>query len=795
MIATVNDLDEVQMDVNKDMDYTWNIKVYGIVQGVGFRPFVKRLGDSCGVKGCVSNKGAYVDIYINASVNLRDIFLKRLKEEAPERSIILRVDIRECKNVDFDDFSIIESDSDSGDIFVSVDIATCDKCRRELFNPADRRYMHPFINCTDCGPRLTILDKMPYDRERTSMKNFPMCDECAREYNNPDSRRYDAQPVCCNDCGPRVYFRKVNEDIIYKDSEAILRARRAIEDGKIVAVKGIGGFHLCCDATNYEAVERLRQLKSRPNKPFAVMVRDIETVKRECNYNDNKEIKDILCGHQKPILLLDKNENGKIHNIVAPDNSKIGIMLPYTPIHMLLFDYDSGDGVIRKLKTDCLVMTSGNPKGAPICKDEDKVIEEIGLYCDYILYNDRKIRLRADDTVMDLYDNKPYMIRRSRGYSPIPVYHNVDNAVPVLGIGGELKNSFCLGKNNLFYMSPYVGDMGDYRTVEALKEAIIRLKELLNINPLVIGADLHPKYNTLMVAKELSLPIVYVQHHFAHLVSCLVENDFHNKAIGVAFDGTGYGTDGSIWGGEVMILNTKEYKRVAAISSFNHIGGDIASKEGYRIALSMINDIYKENALEIVRKLNLAPDNMVDLYKKMAEKKINCITSTSAGRLFDAVSAVLGIVRMSTYEGEGAIKLEYMAEKYLKNNGKTDVKMHFGWHEDSLGLIIMETDKLFTYIIEEKLNGEPGDKLAYEFHAGLSEIIAVTVKELSLRNKLYTCALSGGVFQNKLLLGLVDEKLKDNNITVLKHSLVPPNDGGIGLGQAVVAANNIDNYN
>jgi hydrogenase maturation protein HypF len=460
--------------------------------------------------------------------------------------------------------------------------------------------MHPFINCTNCGPRLTILDSMPYDRERTSMKDFEMCPECEFEYTHPETRRYDAQPVCCPNCGPKVYLIETGlsggrskPEITVRGNEAITAARRALAEGKIVAVKGIGGFHLACDAKNEEAVARLRTLKNRPMKPFAVMMKDMDTVERECTLpvqntateNGTAEtvdaenaLKELLTGYQKPIVLLRKKEsdNCTLAESVAPDNPNVGVMLPYTPVHMLLFDYTDDVQV-----SDCLVMTSANASGAPICRTDEDALSEIAGFTDYILSNDRVIRTRADDSVTDFYKGKPYMIRRSRGFAPLPVMINSGMKGCVLVVGGELKNTFAIAKDTLIYPSAYVGDMEDIRTVNALEESIRRMETLLEAEPSLVVCDMHPKYNTTAVAESLGLPVMKIQHHYAHILSCMAENEYLDEVIGVSFDGTGYGTDGTIWGGEYLLCSTTGFERLGHISPFIQSGGDLSSKEGW----------------------------------------------------------------------------------------------------------------------------------------------------------------------------------------------------------------------
>ena len=760
-------------------ELTWRIRVYGIVQGVGFRPTVSRHATSNGICGTVCNKGPYVEIYAQGQKKQMEGFLKALEVQPPKRAAILKINTKDVTaetDMHFETFDIIESEKTKGEIFVSPDIAICEECKEEMYDPKDRRYLHPFINCTCCGPRLTILDALPYDRERTSMKEFPMCPDCAEEYEDETTRRYDAQPVCCNKCGPEVYLIGRSE----RGRDAITYTRRMISEGKIVAIKGIGGFHLCCDATNEEAVQRLRTLKRRPAKPFAVMAKDESVVKRECVVTPEQEM--ILTGHQKPILLLDKENGGRLAPSIAPGNPKVGVMLPYAPVQLLIFQYDDGIKM-----PDILVMTSGNTSGAPICREDTEAVAELSHLCDAMLSHNRKIRIRADDTVMDFYKNEPYMIRRSRGYAPLPFMMSTDWKGKVLAVGGELKNTFCIGVDSRFYPSPYVGDLEDLRTVKALQETIQRFQTLLEVHPQVVVCDLHPKYNSTVVAEELGYPIVKMQHHYAHILSCMVENDCQEPVIGVAFDGTGYGTDGTIWGGEILLADYEDFTRFGNITPFLQIGGDVSAKEGWRIAVSMIYGYTKDRELagEIMKKLDLCSEKESKVQFAMADRKLNAVLSTSVGRLFDAVSAILGIRHKSSFEGEASMALEFAAEAYeqkdheQKQNEKRDPLVY---EED--GHVILNTQLLVQRIVEAKLQGADSSRLAYWFHEILAEqitAVCVEARNVSGRQK---AVLSGGVFQNRLLLRLTEERLTEEGFEVLRHRMVPPNDGGIAVGQA-----------
>lgn len=748
------------------------IRVYGIVQGVGFRPFVSREASDLGLCGTVANKGSYVEIHAQGSEKAVEDLKKALESRPPERAMIMEMISAHLDEPPFDSFEIIDSEKEKGDIFVSPDIAVCEKCKAELFDKTNRRYLHPFINCTQCGPRLTIMDSMPYDRVRTTMADFPMCKDCEDEYTDPATRRYDAQPVCCNKCGPEVYIIGSEK----KGAEAITAAREAVMVGKIIAVKGIGGFHLCCDAKNESAVKRLRKLKNRPAKPLAVMLKDISTARRECDFGEVQE--KLLTGWQKPIVLLDKKTSGSLCESVAPDNPTVGVMLPYAPLHLLLFDYD--DGVEM---TDSLVMTSGNVRGAPICRSDEDALSEIAGFCDLILSHNRRILIRSDDTVMDTFEGKPYIIRRSRGYAPLPVMTSCSDKGQTLAIGGELKNTFCIRKGSLYYLSSYVGDMADIRTVKALEESVKRMCELLEATPQNVVCDMHPKYNTVAFAEGLDLSLKKVQHHYAHILSCMAENDYSEKVIGVSYDGTGFGTDCTIWGGEILLCDRTGFERMGSIKPFMQVGGDLSSKEGWRIAAMIVGSAYGERGGEICEKLGICTAKEYKLLSIMAEKKVNAVSSTSAGRLFDAASAVLGIRRSSTFEGEASMALQFAAEKFSREP--------FGIYEpmekltaEKEGRIMLCTQALIKRLCQGMQNGEDKNRLAYEFHSLLADMTTQACRTISERTGVKVCALSGGVFQNKLLLKMVKCRLEKMGLRVLIHSLVPANDGGIALGQA-----------
>ena len=827
------------------------IRVYGIVQGVGFRPFVSRLAAAGGLRGSVCNKGSFVEIFVQGEAPALMRFQKDLKNLAPERSVILKMDVTEQKPEFFSGFQIIESKKRPGDIFVSPDIAICPTCKTELFDQTNRRYLHPFINCTACGPRLTILKQMPYDRARTTMSEFSMCPECAAEYGTMGDRRYDAQPVCCPDCGPQVYLM---DEPAVRGAEAVRRTREVIRAGGIAAIKGIGGFHLCCDAGNEAAVALLRARKNRPAKPFAVMARDLDTAKRICEINDTQAA--LLDSPQKPIIICrrrvsahtgpDRMASGRacetaqgclagrndgtawknrmvecvsmsdttcaVAPSVAPDNPTLGVMLPYAPLQLLLF-HDPSDASAAGFP-DVLVMTSGNRGGAPICRNDTEAAEQLVALCDIVLSNDREILIRADDSVLEASAGGPFMLRRSRGYAPLPLAVSKDWQGAVLAVGGELKNTFCIGKDSFFYPSPYVGDLSDLRCERALSETVTRMLELFEAKPAAVACDLHPGYRTSAYAKTLGLPVTEVQHHFAHILSCMAENDvLDERVIGIAFDGTGYGADGTVWGGEFLVADVDGFERAGSLAPFVQTGGDAAAREGWRIAVSMLLAQYGKNeAAVLALQLGLCDKPAVEMLAAAQKAGVGCVVSTSAGRLFDAVSALLGIKNSSTFEGEAAMALQYAAEAaraadesgLQKKDGDAQAtpsglsertetvsgSARFELHlreENGTDFVMLDYAPLIDALTRGRMAGEPTEALAYLFHEALADGVVAVCERLRGWMGLQTVALSGGCFCNRLLLQLTSQRLEERGFRVLVHRQIPANDGGIALGQAVYA--------
>ena len=784
----------------KDPVVKKNIKITGIVQGVGFRPFVHKIAEKYDIKGFVINRGPFVEVRAEGRKEDVELFLRAIKTDAPDRAKILQIDIEDDRsNECFESFEIRESSGRAGDdiIFIPPDIGICEDCKRELYDKNDRRYRHPLINCTACGPRLTIIDSLPYDRERTSMKDFKMCPSCKAEYEDIRSRRYDAQPVCCPDCGPKYTALKTIDISSFQGISAsrptlgadfkddIRSARKTIISGGIIALKGIGGCHFCCSAYSKEAIARLRNIKVRPMKPFALMMKDIEAVKKHCVLDREQE--EFLKGPIRPIVLLEKKDDCNISDLVAPKNDRLGVMLPYAPVQLLLFRMD--DALDEKMP-DAFVMTSVNISGEPIIKDDDELIKKFGESVELILSNDREILTRADDSVTDFFEKKPYLIRRSRGLSPLPVSFPQATDCNVLAFGGELKNSFCVGKNDLFYPSPYIGDMGYLRTNEVQAEEIERFLDILSVKEKLdfVACDLDPAYRSTIAAEAFSkkhgLPLIKVQHHAAHLLSVIAENGFEGDAIGCCFDGTGMGEDKTIWGGEILLLKDRKIKRVSSITPFKNAGGDLTAREGWRVAVSMIYDIFekdKNSALSWIKNHELCSEEEASAVFLLVDNKINTVGSTSVGRLFDAAAAILGIKKTSTFEGEAAMALQTEAERYIRAFGERETEK----------AIFQQTDLIPTdEIIDHLIRNADKDKgaLSYYFHVALAEMTAEKIAGVSKETGVNTTALSGGTFQNILFLSLLTKRLRAAGLKVLTHSLIPANDGGIALGQAVFAS-------
>jgi len=769
-----------------------NITVEGIVQGVGFRPFIHRLASDLHLAGQVRNFTGGVEIDIEGAPEACRLFTERLSSEATPISVIERVDVEDRPVEGFSGFIITSSaHSDSGVILVSPDIATCDDCLRELADPADRRYLHPFINCTNCGPRYTIIRSMPYDRPATSMAPFPMCPDCDAEYHDITDRRYHAQPVACPNCGPTLWLEA--DGARTEGHEAIVAAQELLAGGKIVAIKGLGGFHLACDATNQEAVARLRQRKYREEKPLAVMVPDFETAEQIAHIS--AEAGKILQSPQTPIVLARKRLPEQLAHAVAPDSSDYGIMLPYTPVHHLIMRMKRGVIVGPRLGErafTALVMTSGNISDEPLCIGNDEARDRLGDIADGFLFHDRDILVGCDDSVVrDSYVG-PIVLRRARGHVPFPVRLG-EQLTPVLALGGNMKNTVCLTTGNNAFISQHLGDLEDAMALEYFIQAAKHLMDIFQTRPQALACDLHPDYLSTRYGKreaeELKIPLIQSQHHHAHIVACMAENRAAEPVIGLACDGAGLGEDGTVWGCEVLLCNYAEYERLGHLRYVPLAGGDMAVKQPYRVAMAWLHELYGAEAVGLIEKL-YPPEvsSSWPVFEQMITRDLNAPLASSAGRLFDAVSSLLDICQEATYEGQPAIMLEGIADslappfEYPSPAGRGD--RGEGRTESNP---ILDPSPLLRQVVESRLAGVAREEIAGAFHSGFVSMLAQAAVAASERTGLKTVALSGGTFANRIVVEGLAASLRDADLQVLLHRDLPPGDGCLSLGQAVIA--------
>ncbi len=779
----------------------YEIVITGIVQGVGFRPFIYNLAIELGLNGWVSNKGSDVIIFIDATQQQMNNFVTLIRQKAPVLSKIQSISTRQLSLNRFSSFEIRKSEvAQEGVVFISPDVCTCHNCINELKDPKDKRYQYPFINCTDCGPRFSIIKGVPYDRHNTTMNCFKMCSFCEGQYVNPADRRYHAQPVCCFDCGPELYFKLAGEHNCVADGEtgnsAIHRAAQHIQQGKIVAIKGIGGYHLCCSATSETAVHRLRTRKHRDNKPFAIMVKDIDTVNKYCFVNAEEE--KLLTSTAAPIVLLEKRGEYLPHQI-APQNNYLGVMLPYTPVHHLLFECAE--------LPEALVMTSGNLSSEPIFYKDDEAFEGLNEIADAFLYTDREIFMRTDDSVTRVFRGKPYILRRSRGYVPLPIKLDIDTlldktnmSVPeVLACGGELKNAFCVNNGEYFYMSHHIGDLENEDTNLSFRQAVEHFEHMFSITPETVAYDLHPNYFSSQYGRQRTSKQLGIQHHKAHIASCMAENALSGDVIGIAFDGTGYGEDGAIWGGEFFYGSYNDFKRAGHLEYVSMPGGDGAIKHPWRMALSYIK---KADRLDYIidkegkYSFNDIKSENINFILKMLDKNINCQQTSSMGRFFDAAAAIAGIRADITYEGEAAIMLEYYASNFLKQNNVGSSDKDVSSYEVVISQqdsgFVVETDSIISSLIDDIVDKKPIGFVAAKFHKTVADMVLKGCIRIRQTTALDRVCLSGGVFQNITLLELCIDLLEAYGFSVFVHSDVPTNDGGIALGQAVMAIAALD---
>ena len=765
--------------------------ISGMVQGVGFRPFVYRLANSLKLTGWVLNSTEGVVAEVEGPPDGIDAFVQLVSEQAPPRATVDRIDRVLLPAIGYTAFAIEPSQaSDAASALISPDICVCEDCLRELRDPTDRRYRYPFINCTNCGPRFTIVKDVPYDRPMTAMACFSMCPACESEYHNPGDRRFHAQPNACPECGPSLWLAKPDGVSTSRDVAgeiAIIEAARLVLDGAVVAVKGLGGFHLACDARNNDAVARLRQRKRRSEKPFAVMAADASAVAGFCYVSE--EERQLLESPQRPVVLLRRKEEASISGLVAPGNRFLGVMLPYTPLHHLLLDQiarqsPGQDGRTGAGTAPVLVMTSGNLSEEPIATGNREAIDRLGGLADSFVLHDRDIEVRCDDSVTRVFLGKEAIIRRSRGYAPFPVRLGLEST-GLLACGAQLKNSFCITRGDHAFLSQHIGDLENAETLDFLASTVEHYMRLFHLDIAAVAHDMHPDYLSTRYATELSdriaVPRVPVQHHHAHIAACMVENGYYGQAIGVAFDGTGYGADGNLWGGEFLVCDLAGYRRVAHLKYLPLPGGEAAIRRPCRMAASYLVDCFGAQVLDG----DLPPvDEMrgpeAQLLRRQLDRGINSPLTSSAGRLFDAISSLVGLRHAITYEGQAAIELEMIADDKIEGR--------YDWGLGPGDPAVIDLGPAVKEIVRELHEATAASAISARFHNTVADVIATTCQRIRQETGVRTVALSGGVFQNLFLLERACRLLHAAGFELLVHHQVPANDGGVSLGQAAIAS-------
>lgn len=748
------------------------IAIQGTVQGVGFRPFVWGLASSLDLGGFVHNGGGEVRIEVEGEGPSLDQFVARLLSEPPPLAKIERWTCTAREPRGERRFRIESSRFElEGSIAIAPDAATCEQCLRELFDPRDRRYRYPFLNCTNCGPRLTIVRSVPYDRERTTMASFAMCPACRAEYENPADRRYHAQPIACAVCGPRLAAVRSNGDRLAEADEALSLFARTIARGEIGAMKGIGGYQLVCDARNCTAVAELRRRKQREEKPLAVMARDLAAAAQLCEIDCKAQA--LLSSVGRPIVLLKKKPGTSIANEVAPGNPFLGIMLPYTPLHHLLL-HDLGDMP--------LVMTSGNRSDEPIAYQETDVMERLAGIADLFLIHDRPIHIRCDDSVTRIVDGRESPVRRSRGAAPHAIRLPQACPVAILAVGGQMKGTFALAEQGRAILSHHLGDLDHFEAYRAFERDVALYEQLFSIRPQCLAHDLHPDYASTRYATnraaEEGIPAVAIQHHHAHMASCMAEHGLSGPVIGVSFDGTGYGTDGAIWGGEFLVGDYRAFRRAAHLRYVGLPGGERAVREPWRMAVAHLLDAGIEPASAMSR----LDADAVRIIEQMLQRKFNSPPTSSAGRLFDAVASLTNLRDSVSFEGQAAMQLEWLASESSEQQTYTCEISH-----GSSGIAEIDTRPIIRAIVDDLRRGVEASAVARRFHNAMASMIADTCSRIREETGIETAVLSGGVFMNALLATGAEASLRRGGFDVYRHRQVPPNDGGLSLGQVVIA--------
>ena len=748
-----------------------------MVQGVGFRPFVWNLAKRLALDGTVCNTSGAVVVEIEGSLDMLRAFERALTAEAPRLASVDSVEVEDTGALGEQGFRIVASRSVAGEYQpIAPDAATCTDCITDIFDPGGRRYLYPFTNCTNCGPRFTIIEDVPYDRPLTTMRHFTMCEECQREYDDPADRRFHAQPNACATCGPRLWFSDADGEEVAGD--AIDLAARAMASGSIVALKGLGGFQLCCDAGNEAAVSILRVRKHRPGKPFAIMCTDLESVRDLCEVSSAEA--SLLEGSVRPVVLLRRRAiaaDGGIAGSVAPHLHELGVMLPSTPLHHVL---------LRACGRP-LVMTSGNLSEEPIAKDNAEGVQRLCGVADGFLLHDRDIYARYDDSVVRVVAEQERMVRRARGYCPLPV-NVASEGGAILAMGAHLKNTFCVLEEGRAFVGPHIGDLDDPLSLAHQDEALTTYLRLFRAQPTTVAADLHPDYAATRLAEgwwERGTREVRVQHHHAHIASVLAEHGLRGSVLGVAFDGTGLGPDQSIWGGELLVCDERTYRRAGHIAVVRQPGGDACAREGWRMSIAYLAaaGMLGETPPSWIRESDDAPSERQWRLVSRLAASTGAPQSTSAGRLFDAVASLLGVAQVSSFEAEAAMRLEALAAS--AGDGPSMAAIPLAFAGDPL---VLDTVGLVTTLVAQRGQGRPAQELAAVFHESLAQGISAACAHLAGALGIDRVALSGGVFQNALLLARVEELVRERDLQIFTNHQVPANDGGISLGQALVAA-------
>ncbi len=742
----------------------------GVVQGVGFRPFIYRKAVEHLLSGFVQNRPDGVIAEVEGPAEAIDQFLMDVQDQHPPHAEIAGISRTGIPPTGERNFRILTSDSHGkGDVRIPPDIATCPECLAELFDPRDRRFRYPFINCTNCGPRLTIIKSIPYDRENTSMDCFPFCAPCRKEYEDPANRRFHAEPNACPVCGPSLKLLDAGGKILPLQ-DPLEKAIEKLRDGSVLALKGLGGFHLAVDATNDAAVKRLRSRKFREEKPLAIMVRNVDAAARIAEIS--QEEKNLLLSPQRPIVLVKKNGEGEISPAVAPGVPDLGIMLPYTPLHHLLME----------TQFQALVMTSANQVDEPICIGNREAVARLRGIADFFLVHNRDVLVRCDDSIVTVSGGRGRMLRRGRGFAPKPILLR-DSYPEVLALGPQMKTTLCILKENLAFLSPHIGDMETPEARDFHRESLSLLQEISECKPRVVACDLHPAYYTSLAAKKMAgVRVIGVQHHHAHIVSCMAERGITGEVIGLAMDGTGYGLDGAAWGGEFLAASEETFERIGHVKYFLLPGGEKAIKEPWRIGASLLRESFGDSWRNVAGRLDLIPEKRYEEWmNRILSDRIMSPSTSSLGRIFDGVASIIGLRRKVTFEGQAAMELEALALK------KTDASYPFDIQENN-GILILDLGPCLREIVRATERGESREDIASAFHQTVIRALTGMAVEIRRRRGLNRTVLSGGCFQNRILFEGCSAGLEKAGFEVFTHEQVPDNDGCISLGQAVSAA-------